>query len=563
MAEEIRHLTTPFSDMETDLPWKEYPRPNFRRESYQSLNGEWDFLTIKNSDLKRQKILVPFPPESLLSGVNQRYENDTLLCYAKSFTLPEGFRRGRVLLHFEAVDGETHVYVNDQHAGEHIGGYCPFSLDITDLLEEEENSLKVTVSDNLHPDFPYGKQRRNRGGMWYTEVSGIWGSVWLESVPETFIERIKFTPDLTGVGIEVVGGEKEKKIIFEGKTYEFSGDSFYLEVENPKLWTPEEPHLYDLKIISGEDEVDSYFALRTVNIRGDKILLNGKPYFFHGLLDQGYFSDGIYLGGSEEALKNDILTAKKCGFNCLRKHIKVESRLFYYYCDSLGMAVFQDIVNSGKYSFLLDTALPTVFLKKGISHHASKRRKEQFEKNLTETVEHLYNHPSVVYYTLFNEGWGQFNTKYNYTLAKSLDSTRVWDAASGWFENCKNDVISPHVYFKPVKIKPDGCRPVVLSEFGGYSCKIPEHSFNLSKTYGYKYFEDTEEFETALISLYEKEIIPAIESGLSGAILTQLSDVEDETNGLITYDRHFLKVHPDKMQALAEKLFAAFKKTNE
>lgn len=563
MEKEIRHLKTPFSEIKTEIPWEEYPRPNFRRDSYLNLNGEWDFLTIKKGDLEKYKILVPFPPESLLSGVNLRFENDTLLCYATRFTLPEGFNKGKVLLNFEAVDGETRVYVNDLPAGEHIGGYHPFSFDITDLLREGENILKVTVSDNLHPDFPYGKQRRNRGGMWYTEVSGIWGSVWLESVPETHIESIKITPDLKGVTLEIKGGETEKQIVFEGKTYEFSGDKFYLEVENPKHWTPETPHLYDLKIISGKDEVDTYFALRTVEIDGDKILLNGKPYFFHGLLDQGYFSDGIYLGGSPEALQNDILTAKKCGFNCLRKHIKVESRLFYYYCDKLGMAVFQDIVNSGKYSFFLDTALPTVFLKKGITHTATRRRKEVFRRCLKETVEHLYNHPSVVYYTLFNEGWGQFKTKYNYTLAKSLDPTRVWDAASGWFQNCRNDVISPHVYFKPVKIKPDGCRPVVLSEFGGYSCKIPEHSFNLSKTYGYKFFEDTEEFETALISLYEKEIIPAIEAGLSGAILTQLSDVEDETNGLITYDRQFLKVHPEKTQALAEKLFDVFHKHNK
>lgn len=547
----------------SDVPWSEYPRPNFKRESCFSLNGEWDFLTLKGNDLQRHKILVPFPPESRLSGLNMRFEDGTTLFYARNFTLPVGFNQGRVLLNFEAVDCETEVYLNDQLLGKHAGGYTPFTFDITEQLCEDQNTLKITVKDELHPDFPYGKQRRNRGGMWYTEVSGIWGSVWLESVPQTYIEGLKITPDLQGVTIEIEGGETEKRIVFEGKTYEFAGDKYHLEISDPKLWTPEMPNLYDFKIISGSDEVESYFALRTMEIKGDKILLNGKPYFFHGLLDQGYFSDGIYLAGSPEALENDILAAKNCGFNCLRKHIKVESRLFYYYCDKLGMAVFQDIVNSGKYSFLLDTALPTVFLKKGVSHRATRRRKEIFRKCLKETTEHLYNHPSVVYYTLFNEGWGQFKTKSNYALAKSLDSTRVWDAASGWFNNCRNDVISPHVYFKPVKIRPDGRRPVVLSEFGGYSCKIPEHSFNLSKTYGYKFFDATEKFETALISLYEKEIIPAINKGLSGAILTQLSDVEDETNGLITYDRRVLKVDPEKMKRVAEKIFATFKECNK
>lgn len=564
MKQQLRHLTTPFSDIAAETPWQEYPRPNFKRDSYISLNGDWEFfLRRKNEISDLGKIKVPFPPESLLSGINRRFRKGDALIYRRDFTLPESFNMGKVFLNFEAVDGEAFIYLNGRLVGEHIGGYCPFSLDITEGLNGGANSLQIEVSDALHPDFPYGKQRRHRGGMWYTEVSGIWGSVWLESTPKRYIEKIKITPDLHGVRLRVTGGEEKKQMIFEGETYEFSGNEFYLQVKEPKLWTPETPHLYDFKLISGEDEIASYFALRTVSIRGDKILLNGKPYFFHGLLDQGYFSDGIYLGGSPKAMENDILQMKSCGFNCLRKHIKVESRLFYYYCDRLGMAVFQDMVNSGKYSFLLDTALPTVFLKKGISHRATRRRRVYWEKHLKETTELLYNHPSVVYYTLFNEGWGQFDSKENYAYAKSLDSERVWDMASGWFQNCQNDVVSPHVYFKPVKIKSDRKRPIILSEFGGYSCKLAEHSFNLSKTYGYKYFNTTEDFEKALLALYGEEIIPAIKEGLCGAILTQLSDVEDETNGLLTYDRRQLKVDPEKMSAMAEELQAEFLKANK
>lgn len=561
MKQQLRHLTTPFGDAATETPWLEYPRPNFKRDSYISLNGEWDFIAVRNYRTQACKITVPFPPESLLSGVTQRFKKDTCIFYKRNFTLPQDFIKDRVLLNFEAIDGVARVYINNLPAGSHSGGYCPFTLDITELLKNGENTIKVTVVDNLNPNLPYGKQRRKRGGMWYTEVSGIWGSVWLESVPANYIKGIKLTPSLTGVTVEVQGGSDKKRLILEDKCYEFTGNKYYLSVENPHLWSPESPHLYNFKIESGEDTVASYFALRTIEIKENKILLNGKPYFFHGLLDQGYFSDGIYLSASPKGLENDIITAKNCGFNCLRKHIKVESRLFYYYCDKLGMAVFQDMVNSGRYSFILDTALPTVFLKKGINHTATKTRRANFKRHLEETTELLYNHPSVVYYTLFNEGWGQFSTKETYALAKSLDSTRVWDAASGWFQNCKNDIISPHVYFKPVKIKKDATRPTVLSEFGGYSCKIPEHSFNLNKTYGYKYFDSAENFENALISLYEKEIIPAINNGLCGSILTQISDVEDETNGLLTYDRRMLKVNPERMRKLSEKLQAEFQKS--
>ncbi|MBR2481829.1 MAG: glycoside hydrolase family 2, partial [Oscillospiraceae bacterium] len=271
--------------------------------------------------------------------------------------------------------------------------------------------------------------------------------------------------------------------------------------------------------------------------------------------------DGIYLPAAPEGFTFDVLSMKKLGFNMLRKHIKVEPERFYYDCDRYGMLVFQDMVNSGKYHFFWDTALPTVGLKSGISHRASQKRREQFEADAVATVAHLYNHPCVVYYTIFNEGWGQYNADRIYEQMKKLDSTRVWDATSGWFQEQKSDVDSAHVYFKKLKLKASPHRPLVLSEFGGYSCKIDGHAFNLDKTYGYRFFKTSDEFMTALERLYRDEVIPSIHQGLCATVLTQVSDVEDETNGLLTYDRQILKVDEQKMTVLSTELYNQFSKT--
>jgi hypothetical protein len=297
-----------------------------------------------------------------------------------------------------------------------------------------------------------------------------------------------------------------------------------------------------------------------VEKRGDLsyICLNGKPYFFHGLLDQGYFSDGIYTPASPTGYKHDILTMKSLGFNMLRKHIKIEPSIFYYYCDKYGMAVFQDMVNSGKYSYLIDTVLPTAGIKKGISHKATEKRRAQFESDAGETVSLLYNHPSVCYYTIFNEGWGQYDADNVYKKLKPLDPSRIWDSTSVWFNEALSDVKSEHVYFRRLDLKPDPSRPLVLSEFGGYSCKIPEHSFNLDKTYGYKFLKTPAELQAALENLYLNEVVPMIDRGLSAAVLTQVSDVEDETNGLMTYDRKILKVDTEKMLSVSQKVYRAF-----
>ena len=561
------------TDFENDLtenepPYADYPRPQLRRDSYLCLNGKWSFAVKSGEKIKYSgEILVPFVPESRISGVGISVDDDDLLVYERTVTLDEEFLRSKTLLHIGASDQFTRVFVNDALVGENIGGYLPIECDITDAVRVGKNKLRVEVRDPLDLDLPYGKQTKKRGGMWYTKVSGIWQTVFIESLPENYIKNIKITPDLGGADIAVFGGEEEKTLIFEGREYKFSGESFRLDVENPILWTPDAPHLYNFELVSGDDRISSYFGLRTVSVEEKNgralICLNGKPIFCHGLLDQGYFSDGIFLPASPRGFVEDILKMKECGFNTLRKHIKLEPDLFYYYCDKYGMLVFQDMINSGRYSFLVDTALPTVGPRRGITHRASKRRRAEFEKTGTGILETLYNHPSVVYYTIFNEGWGQFDAEKYYKFFKEKDPTRVYDTTSGWFKTNATDVESDHIYFKPVKLKAAQGRAMVLSEFGGYACKIAEHSFNLDNTYGYRFFGTLSAFEDALVTLYENEIIPTIAQGLSASVLTQVSDVEDETNGLLTYDRRVLKVDAARLRALANKLYSEFEKSNK
>lgn len=556
-----------------EAPFSVYPRPQMVRNSYICLNGTWAFdFGSSEPAVYAHKITVPYPPESKLSGIGETLSRKELLCaqaqkaklfYKRTFSKPQTKEAERVLLHFGAVDNEAEVFVNGKKVGSHVGGYLPFSFDITDFLTDGENECKVWVSDQTDPAYPYGKQRIKRGGMWYTPISGIWQTVFLECVPEKHISDVRYRVLDDVIEISVLGGEEEKTLILEDEEHVFRGAHIALQANRFDFWSPANPKLYNFTVKSGKDEVRSYFARRTVKITDGQILVNQEKTFFHGLLDQGYHPDGIFLPPDEKTLAEDILKAKELGFNMLRKHIKVEPQIFYYLCDKIGMFVFQDMVNSGKYSFLRDTALPTVGFKKlpdsGVFCRVPKKTRDFFIEHSAETINHLSRHPSVVYYTIFNEGWGQFYCDEVFEKLKALDPTRVYDATSGWFFGKKSDVLSLHVYFKKFKMPRNSKgRPVILSEFGGYSLPIEGHRFNSVGNYGYKTFNNREAFEEALLALYDKEILPALKNGLSGTVYTQLFDVEDETNGLYTYDRKVCKVTPEKMRALSNRLFKEF-----
>lgn len=559
----MKKLTTAYADkMDKNTPWNEYPRPSMVRGSFFCLNGLWDFA-IGGEDAPEaysEKILVPFPPESALSGIERSIPSGAYLHYKRSFTIDEAMTSDRFLLHFGAVDTLCDVYLNGTHLTHHEGGYLPFTADCTEALRIGENELYVRVFDDISPLYPYGKQTKKRGGMWYTPVSGIWQTVWAEAVPKNYIEKIKITPSMDSVTITVVGGCDKKTVTLNesGESFEFCGDTIKISPKEIHLWTPETPYLYNFTLSSGDDKIESYFALREIGIKDisgtKRLTLNGAPYLFNGLLDQGYFPDGIFLPATLDGYRDDILRSKEMGFNMLRKHIKVEPEIFYNLCDKLGIAVFQDMVNNSNYSFLFDTALPTVGMKRFPDRilHRNKRSREIFVEHMKGEMAHLYNFPSILYYTIFNEGWGQFSADEMYDLAKTLDTTRIIDATSGWFTRSRSDVDSYHVYFKPLKIRDFGKRPLVISEFGGYSHRVDGHLFG-EGNYGYRSFADRKEFEDAFVKLYTDEVIPLVERGASAFVYTQISDVEDETNGLLTYDRAVVKVDQKRIRDVMEK----------
>ena len=560
--QQFANLYTPEGEQVGDVPWSAHPRPQFRREQWVNLNGWWDFVCSDREEVPAafdRRIRVPFPPESLLSGIHG--DIGTYLFYRRTFPRPEGAER--VLLHIGAADQEAQVWLNGTHLGDHSGGYEAFTFDITDALQEE-NTLLIRVTDHLNNHIlPYGKQCSRRGGMWYTPVSGLWQTVWLECVPRHYIRALRIRTGADQVEFHTEGDVQNGTITIGTPQGELEvplhQGTARAAIPQPRLWTPEDPYLYRCTLRAGSDKVESYFALRTLEIKDFNgiacLCLNGKPYFFHGLLDQGYWSDGLFTPADPVCYEKDILAMKSLGFNTLRKHIKVEPEQFYYDCDRLGMIVFQDFVNNGGYSFLRDTALPTAGLKRRDDRklHRDKATREAFLAHMEATVRRLENHPCICLWTIFNEGWGQFDSTACYRRLKSLDPTRFIDTASGWFRGGESDVASEHVYFKPFKAAKTK-KPLILSEFGGYAYKVEGHAFNLTKEYGYRHFSDQVSYEQAVAALYEKEIIPAIPQGLCGAIYTQVSDVEDETNGLVTYDRRVTKLSPEVMLPLSEKL---------
>ena len=551
----MQKLYTAAGEHLPEIPWNDYPRPQLVRRDWLCLNGRWELT----ADGKTSFITVPFCPESLLSGIAEPPKCGTWMVYRRTFAVPAAWDGRHIRLHFGAVMRRCEVLVNGRTVTEHENGYLSFTVDITNTLRPGENELTVRVCNDLDHRYPWGKQKVERGGMWYTPVSGIWQSVWLEPVPEQPIERIRVKTQANRAFL-TVEGVQSGTVVFAGREIPFTDGHAELAVEDPVFWTPETPQLYWFTIITDEDRVESYFALRELTVEPDRkgiprLCLNGKPYFFHGLLDQGYWSDGLYTPAAPELYEQDILAMKARGFNTLRKHIKIELERFYYDCDRLGIAVFQDMVNAGDYRFWQDTALPTAgFLKRGDKNrHRDPVLRRFFYAAMEGTVRQLENHPSIVYWTIFNEGWGQFCADKAYEKLKSLDTTRFIDATSGWFAQTKSDVESLHIYFGRLHLGRDKTRPQVLSEYGGYVWKAHAHSFNTEKTYGYRIYKEQKRYAAALCTLFQR-LRPLVEQGLCAAIYTQVSDVEDETNGLLTFDRRVQKADPAQLRPIADEL---------
>ena len=590
----MKELATRWKNqVDTNNPLPEYPRPNMVRDSFLSLNGEWDYCINQQGKVAEYDgtIIVPFSPETALSGVQKIVMPEDYLHYRKVFRLPDGFKKDRVLLHFGAIDQECSVYLNGQLLGGHVGGYLSFSFDITDVLTDGENVLTLCVRD-MTEKAPHarGKQKLVRkGGMsslFYTPQSGIWKTVWLESVAKEYIESLKITPlyDEAAVKVEICirnAGEELRnakvKVLDAGKVVaEATVDVVKAEALFPLKdfvsWTPENPHLYDLEVTYGEDKVTSYFGMRKFSVGKDKkgllrFYLNNKPFFFNGVLDQGYWPESLMTAPTEEALKYDIVKLKDLGYNTIRKHIKIEPDRFYYLCDKLGMIVWQDMPNGGgNYNLLHVMYLTNVFPWYGRTikdnHYGMFARKDengrkQYYKDLKGMVEQLYNYPSIAVWVPFNEGWGQFDATKATELIRSLDNTRLVNEACGWFDQKGGDMYSIHNYLRKLKVKPQRDRVVALTEFGGYAFPIPGH-MACEKEFGYKHYKTKKELTANYKRLWEEEIYLNLEKGLSSAIYTQTSDIEEEINGLMTYDREGNKFEEEELKMLHRRLYEVF-----
>ncbi len=555
-----------------ELPLSEYPRMQLVRDSYMCLNGEWDYVIKNTEDLPKHflgKIIVPFSPEAPLSKVNRVLKPDEYLIYRRFFNLPNGFNKGRVFLHFTAVDQSAKVYLNNHYLGEHIGGFLPFSFEIQEYLKAE-NELVVIVQDQSDTSYhSRGKQKLKRGGIWYTPQSGIYLPVWLESTPNEYISSLKITPLFDDKKVEIiVKANIESDVVIEIEKRVISGMSntpIIIDLDNMHPWTVDDPYLYKFKVRLKDDEVASYFGMRKISIaldeRGKKrFFLNNKPLFQSGLLDQGYYQDGLLTPPSDKDYIDDIMLAKKLGFNMLRKHIKIEAPRWYYHCDRLGILVWQDFVNGGSdYSFL-STVVPVLMQKHSKDNQYKKfgrldqAGREEFINEARQTIDLLYNSPAVVLWTIFNEGWGQFDAEKVFEEMSKLDPTRLFDHASGWHDQGIGAIKSDHVYFRKYKYQDDKLgRARILSEFGGYQLRVDGHAFN-DKNFGYKRMKNSEQLTDAFIRLYQQEIVPAAKEGLAASVYTQLSDVEDELNGLVTYDRQVIKVKAGLIRKINYKL---------
>lgn len=550
------------------IPFPEYPRPQMeRKDNWTILNGYWDLKVVskENETIKEGKILVPYSPETERSGFGHITEPDETLIYSLSVSLPFPFdkEKERIFIHFGAVDYEAWVLVDGVEMIHHRGGYLPFSIEV----DKKEFNLEVRAKDPSDTkEQERGKQKIKRGGIWYTPQSGIWQSVWAEKTPKDYIKGIKITPDLTGFSISLdKTGDGECELKLDDKTYNFSSGETRIEIEKPHLWSPEDPYLYHFSVTFGDDTVFSYVGLRTFGTGEDekgvkRLMLNGKPYFHHGVLDQGYWDGGLYTPPSDEAMVDDIKLVKSMGFNTLRKHIKVEPLRWYYHCDRLGVLVWQDMVSGGgKYLFPVISAPLILGSHLKDNHYSLLRRKDkemrdEFEKNLSLMIAHLYNVTSIAMWVPFNEAWGQFDSVRIGRNVEEMDKTRTVDYSSGWLDQGEGSFLSLHVYFRPYKFKKDKRkRCVILTEFGGYGREIKGHRYG-NDTFQYKGFNSEKELTDAFIEMYKRDIIPAKKEGLAAAIYTQLSDVEDELNGLITYDRMVVKMDKERVLELSKEL---------
>lgn len=569
--------------VDKNCPLPEYPRPQLRRERWQNLNGKYNYAilprTIKKPQSFQGEILVPFGVESYLSGVGKALSENENLWYERKFTVPEDWKEEHILLHFGAVDWQCRVWVNEKEAGYHVGGYAPFTFDITELLKGGENVLTVKVYDPSDKgDQQRGKQVQKPGGIFYTATSGIWQTVWLEPVKENHVEKIWFVPDIDNNRVQFFAkssldkGEFKLEISLKGEAKAQatvkSGD--WISLDNPKLWSPEEPNLYDVKVTllqdgTENDNAETYFGMRKFSVDKDekgvkRLFLNNQPYFQTGLLDQGYWCESQLTPPTDESMVYDIEKMKSLGFNMLRKHIKVEPARWYYHCDRLGMIVWQDMVSGGHTSMMFSGLFSKLHIKPSDKNYrffgrTNHYNRKEFEKELLEMIDNLRFFTSIYCWVVFNEGWGQFDTVRLTDLVKKEDPTRVVDHASGWFDRGAGDLRSVHQYILPLPdVNPKDDRAYVISEYGGYSSVIDGHVFDKKRSFGYQMYKGKAELTAAYRKLMENQAIPLVPKGLSALVYTQLSDVELEVNGILTYDREEVKIEEDTIKELNEKL---------